>query len=46
MCIYIIYRVLGTNRINPCVQVEDVKLSRKILYHFAIIKLSNNSARA
>jgi len=29
--------VSGTNRINPCVQVEDVKLSQKVLYHFAII---------
>jgi len=28
--------VSGTTRPNPCVQVEDVKLNRKVLYHFAI----------
>jgi len=36
-----IYRVSGTTRINPCVQVEDVRLSRKVLYHFAIFVIIN-----
>jgi len=29
----------GTNQINPCVQVEDV---RKVLYHFAIFVIIND----
>jgi len=32
--------VSGTNRINTCVQVEDVRL-RKVLYHFAIFVIIN-----
>jgi len=36
-----IYKVSETNRINPCVQVEDVRLSRKVLYHFAIFVIVN-----
>jgi len=39
--IYNIYRVSETNRINPCVQVEDVRL-RKVLYHFAIFVIVND----
>jgi len=40
--IYIyIYRVPGTTRPSFCVQVEDVKLSRKILYHFANFVIIN-----
>jgi len=35
------HTVSGTNHINPCVQVEDVKLNRKVLYHFAIIVIVN-----
>jgi len=41
---YIIYRVSGTTRLYPCVQVEDVKedvLSRKVLYHFANFVIIN-----
>jgi len=44
MCIYIyiyIYRVSGTTHLYPCVQVEDVKLSRKVLYHFANFVIIN-----
>jgi len=36
-----IYRVSGTTRLYPCVLVEDVKLSRKVLYHFAIFVIIN-----
>jgi len=46
ICIYIysyiyIYRVSSTTRLNRCVQVEDVKLSRKVLYHFANFVIIN-----
>jgi len=33
--------VSRTTRINLCVQVEDVRLSRKVLYHFAIFVIIN-----
>jgi len=43
--LYIIYKLYiyrsGTTRLYPCVQVEDVKLSRKVLYHFANFEIIN-----
>jgi len=33
--------VSGTTRPNSCVQVEDVKLNRKVLYHFANFVIVN-----
>jgi len=36
-----IYRVLSTTRPRFYVQVEDIKLSRKVLYHFANFVIIN-----
>jgi len=35
------YRVSGTTRLYPCMQVEDVKLIRKVLYYFANFAIIN-----